>query len=140
MHSRGGEKKRRAFLPPPFSSLRFQAAVQLRGSLLQATPAPTEPTGWSSSALQSQEPTAGSWQSHNNYSSAMLVEKKGKAKKKKSSGGASRTSHIDSGSYRSLSSFFTFSNQATFSHVSPILPLLTKLQRHSEDLIKAERS
>lgn len=43
-----------------FSSLRSQAAMQLCGSLLQATPAPTEPTGWSSSALQSQEPTAGS--------------------------------------------------------------------------------
>lgn len=56
---RGGGK-RTAFLPPPFSSLRFQAAVQLCGSLLQATPAPTEPTGWSSSALQSQKPTAGS--------------------------------------------------------------------------------
>lgn len=36
--------------------------------------------------------------------------------------------------------FFTFSKQATFSHVSPILPLLTKLQRHSEDLIKDQRS
>lgn len=36
--------------------------------------------------------------------------------------------------------FFTLSNQATFSHVSPISPLLSKLQRHSEDLIKAERS
>lgn len=56
----GGGGTRTAFLPPPFSSLRLQAAVQLRGSLLQATPAPTEPTGWSSSALQSQEPTAGS--------------------------------------------------------------------------------
>lgn len=46
-----------------FSSLRFQAAMPHCRSLLQATPTPTEPTGWSST-LQSKEPTAGSRQLH----------------------------------------------------------------------------
>ena len=62
---RGGEKKKKtAFLPPPFLlPLRFQAAMPHGRSLLQATPTPSEPTGWSS-ALQSEEPTAGSRQLH----------------------------------------------------------------------------
>lgn len=47
---------------------------------------------------------------------------KKKRKKKKNTSGASRTSHIDSGSYRSVCSFmFVFSNQATFRHVFPDL-------------------
>ena len=58
-----------------FSSLCFQAAMPHGRSLLQATPTPTEPTGWSS-ALQSKEPTAGSRQLHKKQLQLDASEKK----------------------------------------------------------------
>lgn len=74
--TRGGRKRRIFFLPLfsllPFSSPRFQAAMPHCRSLLQATPTPSEPTGWSS-ALQSQEPTAGSRQLHNNKKNSVAA-------------------------------------------------------------------
>lgn len=72
-HSRG--KKIPLFSLLLFSSLRFQAAMPHGRSLLQATPTPTEPTGWSS-ALQSQEPTAGSRQLHKKQLQLDASEKK----------------------------------------------------------------
>lgn len=69
-----------------FSSLWFQAAMPHGRSLLQATSTPTEPTGWSS-ALQSEEPTAGSRQLHKKQLQADASDRK---KRSKTSGGASQ--------------------------------------------------
>ncbi len=75
MHSRGKKKKIPLFSLLLFSSLWFQAAMPHGRSLLQATPTPTEPTGWSS-ALQSEAPTAGSRQLHKKQLQPDASEKK----------------------------------------------------------------
>lgn len=68
------EEKKTLFSLLLFSSIQFQAAVQHYRSLLQATPTPTEPTGWSST-LQSKEPTAWSRQLHKKQLASNTSEK-----------------------------------------------------------------
>lgn len=114
----------------PFSSLRFQAAMPHCRSLLQATPTPTEPTGWSSS-LQSEEPTAGSRQPHKKMTAARFLGNK--RKQVAELPGCAAFTHVNVlGSSLDLRCFFC--------HVLPLFSQITELQLHSEDLIKDKQS